>query len=84
MSKLHHRSVWWSWLVSVLAVVGLGLGLTSVPASARPMPPLDPSAMVGQVGPQVVNINTQFGYSNAIGAGTGIIKMCIRDSRGTP
>jgi len=29
--------------------------------------------MVGQVGPQVVNINTQFGYSNAIGAGTGII-----------
>ena len=29
--------------------------------------------MVGQVGPQVVNINTQFGYSNAIGAGTGIV-----------
>ncbi len=88
MSKWQHRSVWWSWLVSVLAVVGLGLGLTAVSASAttfgsstlaldrfadRPAPPLDPSAMVGQVGPQVVNINTQFGYSNAIGAGTGII-----------
>jgi S1-C subfamily serine protease len=73
MSKSHHRSVWWSWLVSVLAVVGLGLGLTIAPATARPTPPLDPSAMVGQVGPQVVNINTQFGYSNAIGAGTGIV-----------
>jgi S1-C subfamily serine protease len=73
MSKSHHRSVGWSWLVSVPAVVGLGLGLTIAPATARPTPPLDPSAMVGQVGPQVVNINTQFGYSNAIGAGTGIV-----------
>src|SRR5208337_1578622 len=85
MSKSHHRSVWWSWLVSVLAVVGLGLGLGTVPASAspstlaldrfsdRPQAPLDPSAMVGQVGPQVVNINTKFGYNNAVGAGTGIV-----------
>ncbi len=85
MSKGHHRSVWWSWLVSVLAVVGLGLGLATVPVSAspstlaldqfsdRPMVPLDPSAMVGQVGPQVVNISTRFGYNNAVGAGTGIV-----------
>ena len=75
MSKWHHRSVWWSWLASVLAVVGLGLGLTTVPASASPapMPPRDPAAMVGQVGPQIVNINTKFGYNNAIGAGTGIV-----------
>ena len=25
MSKWHHRSPWWSWLVSVLAVLGLAL-----------------------------------------------------------
>jgi len=88
MSKGHHRSVWWSWLASVLAVVGLGLGLTTVPASAtisgsstlaldrfgdRPTPPLDPAAMVAQVGPQVVNVSTKFGYNNAVGAGTGIV-----------
>lgn len=29
--------------------------------------------MVGQVGPQVVNIDTKFGYNNAVGAGTGIV-----------
>ncbi len=86
MSK-SHRPVWRSWSVSVLAVVGLGLGLGlgSIPASAapstpaldrfsdRPQAPLDPSALVGQVGPQVVNINTKFGYNNAVGAGTGIV-----------
>lgn len=85
MSKRHHRPVWWSWLASVLAVVGLGLGLATVPASASPSAPaldrfrdapplpLDPAAMVAQVGPQVVNISTRFGYNNAIGAGTGIV-----------
>jgi S1-C subfamily serine protease len=86
MSKWHHRSVWWSWLVSVLAVVGLGVA--AVPASAappgpstpgldrshdRPLAPLDPSGTVGRVGPQVVDISTKFGYNNAVGAGTGII-----------
>lgn len=87
MSKGHRRPVWWTWLVSVLAVAGLSLGLTSVPATAapsgpsiavdrfadRPLIPLDPSAMVGQVGPQVVDISTKFGYNNAVGAGTGIV-----------
>ncbi len=88
MSKGHRRPVWWSWLASVLAVVGLGLGLATVPASAttpgpstlaldrfvdRPAAPLDPAALVAQVGPQVVNINTKFGYNNAVGAGTGIV-----------
>jgi S1-C subfamily serine protease len=85
MSKWRHRPVWWSWLASVLAVVGLGLGLATVPASAspptlaldrfadRPMLPLDPSAIVGQVGPQLVNVSTKFGYNNAVGAGTGIV-----------
>jgi S1-C subfamily serine protease len=74
MSKSHHRWTGRSWLVSVLAVVGLGLG--AVPASASPsipQAPLDPAAMVGQVGPQVVNISTKFGYNNAVGAGTGIV-----------
>jgi S1-C subfamily serine protease len=89
MSKPRHRSVLGSWLVSVLTVIGLGLGLGSgvgvAPASAspldltldrftdRPLAPLDPSAAVGQVGPQVVNIDTKFGYNDAVGAGTGIV-----------
>lgn len=85
MSKSHRRLARWSWLVSVLTVVGLGLGMSPAPASAspstlaldrfndRPMAPLDPAAMVGQVGPQVVNIDTKFGYNNAVGAGTGIV-----------
>ncbi len=88
MSKSHHRLAGWPWLVSALTVVGLGLGMGAVPASASPstlaldrftdrpmapMAPLDPAAMVGQVGPQVVNIDTKFGYNNAVGAGTGIV-----------
>src|SRR5262245_43768126 len=78
MSKSHHRSVGWSWAVSVLAAVGLGLGMATAPASAapahdRPLAPLDPSGIVGRVGPQVVDISTKFGYNNAVGAGTGIV-----------
>ncbi|SOX51554.1 serine protease [Mycobacterium ahvazicum] len=82
MSKGHPRSVWWSWLVSVLAVVGLGLGLNTVPAAASPSTlasdrvpdaPMFPLDIAGQVGPAVVNISTRFGYNNAIGAGTGIV-----------
>jgi S1-C subfamily serine protease len=72
-------------LVSVPAVIGLGLGLTTVSASAspssvaldrfsdRPMIPLDPGGIAGQVAPQLVNISTRFGYNNAVGAGTGIV-----------
>lgn len=86
MGKGHHRSVWWSWLASVLAVMGLGLGTVSASAAPpgslapaldrvaeRPAMALDPAALVAQVGPQVVNINTNFGYNNAVGAGTGIV-----------
>lgn len=89
MGKWHHRSVWWSRLAGLLAVLGLGLGLslslTGVPAAAappnlaldryadRPMFPLDPAAIAAQVGPQLVNINTRFGYNSAVGAGTGIV-----------
>lgn len=82
MSKWHHHSLWWSRLASVLAAIGLGLGLATVPATAspptlaidrfsdRPALPLDPAGMVA---PQVVNINTRFGFNNAVGAGTGIV-----------
>lgn len=88
MSKSQHRWVRWSWLVSVLTVLGLGLGVGAAPAFAtppgpwtpaldhfgdRPLAPLDPAALAGQVGPQVVNIDTKFGYNNAVGAGTGIV-----------
>jgi S1-C subfamily serine protease len=75
MSKSNHRSFRWSWLGNVLAVVGLGLGLVSAPANATPLGPLplDPSAMVAQVGPSIVNVNTKFGYNSAVGAGTGIV-----------
>ena len=71
MSRSHYRWVWRSWLVSVLAVAGLGLG--AVPASASPSIPPPPRDLAGQVGPQVVDISTKFGYNNAIGAGTGIV-----------
>lgn len=85
MGNWHHRSLWRSWLVGVLAVVGLSLGLTTVPAAASPstpaldrfrdapMFPRDPAAIAAQVGPQIVNISTKFGYNSAVGAGTGIV-----------
>lgn len=74
MSRPHRRTGWW--LPNVALAAGLGLaGLVAVPAQATPgLPaPLDPSAMVGQVGPAVINIDTQMGYQSAVGAGTGIV-----------
>jgi S1-C subfamily serine protease len=80
MSKGRHRTRGWSWLVGVLAVVGLALA--PAPAYAEPSTialdrfadrPALPLDIVGQVGPQVVNISTRFGYNNAVGAGTGIV-----------
>ncbi|OBJ62517.1 S1C family serine protease [Mycobacterium sp. 1423905.2] len=73
MNKSRNRSLRWSWLIAVLTVLGFGLATPPVPAPAAPSFPLDPSALVGQVGPQVVNINTKLGYNNAVGAGTGIV-----------
>jgi S1-C subfamily serine protease len=78
MSKSRHRFRW-SWLVAVLALVGLvsGSGLApsvqAAPLKEFPAVPLDPVSAVAQVGPQVVNINTKLGYNNAVGAGTGIV-----------
>jgi len=81
MSKWQHRSVWWSLLVSVLAVLGLATAPVSAspstlaldPVLDRPLTPLDPSAVIGEVGPEVVDINTKYSYNNATGAGTGIV-----------
>jgi S1-C subfamily serine protease len=74
MSESHRRRPRWSlWLLSLIAVVGLGLG--TAPAHASPLtppPPQDALAAVGQVGPSIVDIDAQLGYQSAVGAGTGI------------
>jgi S1-C subfamily serine protease len=61
-------------LLSLLAV--MGLGLATAPAHASPLTPpapLDTQTAVGQVGPQIVDIDAKLGYQSAIGAGTGIV-----------
>ncbi|BBX24759.1 serine protease PepA [Mycolicibacter terrae] len=76
MSGSHRRSRWWLLSVTAAALSTVGLGLVAVPVQAAPTlpkPPLDPSAMVAQVGPAVVNIDAQMGYQSAVGAGTGIV-----------
>lgn len=62
-----HRQVRW-YLVATAVSVALATAQT-----AQAAPPLDASAMVAQVAPAVVNIDTQMGYQSAIGAGTGIV-----------
>jgi S1-C subfamily serine protease len=78
MSESHGPRPQWSgmglWLLSLIAV--LGLSLATVPAHASPLTPpapLDALAAVGQVGPTIVDIDTQMGYQSAVGAGTGIV-----------
>ncbi|HET9875070.1 MAG TPA: trypsin-like peptidase domain-containing protein [Mycobacterium sp.] len=72
MSGLRRRGQWW--LFSLAAVAGLGLATVPVQAAPPfPAPPRDPAAMVAQVGPAVVNVDTQMGYQSAVGAGTGIV-----------
>lgn len=76
MSGSHRPGRWWLLSVTAASVATVGLGLVAVPVQASPTlpaPPLDPSAMVAQVGPAVVNIDTQMGYQSAVGAGTGIV-----------
>ena len=61
-------------LLSVLAV--MGLGLATAPAHASPLTPpapQDAATALGQVGPQIVDIDAKLGYQSAIGAGTGIV-----------
>ncbi|ORW71313.1 S1C family serine protease [Mycolicibacter senuensis] len=76
MSGPHRPSRWWLLSLTAAVISTAGLGLGAVPAQAAPTlpkPPLDPSAMVAQVGPSVVNIDAQMGYQSAVGAGTGIV-----------
>jgi S1-C subfamily serine protease len=78
MSESHRPRPQWSrmglWLLSLIAVVGLGL--VTVPAHAsplRPPAPQDVLAAVGQVGPTIVDVDVRLGYQSAVGAGTGIV-----------
>src|SRR5436190_16780384 len=74
MTGSDRRKLRWSrWLLSLMAV--LGLGLTAAPAYASPPKldrfseaptlPADPAA--------IVDIDTRMNYQGAIGAGTGIV-----------
>jgi S1-C subfamily serine protease len=61
-------------LLNLMAVVGLGLG--TAPAHASPLTPpapLDALSAVGQVGPEIVDIDAKLAYQSAVGAGTGIV-----------
>jgi S1-C subfamily serine protease len=54
----------------------MGLGLATAPAHASPLTPpapQDAATALGQVGPQIVDIDAKLGYQSAIGAGTGIV-----------
>ena len=64
-------------LSGVLAVLMMLGGVIAAPASASPTPspraPLDQSALLSQVVPGLVDINTTMSYQGATGAGTGIL-----------
>lgn len=61
-------------LLSLLAAIGLGLATAPAHASPlRPPAPQDTATALGQVGPQIVDIDARLGYQSAIGAGTGIV-----------
>lgn len=66
-------------LSGVLSALTLLAGLAIAPATAEPLPPpapttpLDQSALLGQVVPGLVDINTTLGYQGASGAGAGIV-----------
>ncbi len=68
---------WARRLPGVLAAVLLAAGSVAAPATAAPAPrpqaPIDQSALLNQVVPGLVDINTTLGYQGAIGAGTGIV-----------
>lgn len=65
----------------VLATLTLFAGIAVAPATAEPVAPpapapaapLDQSALLGQVLPGLVDINTTLGYQGASGAGAGIV-----------
>ncbi|BBY33564.1 serine protease [Mycolicibacter minnesotensis] len=74
MSGAHRPGRWRLLSVTTVAVATAGLMAAPVQASPRlPAAPLDPAAMVAQVGPAVVNIDAKLDYQSAVGAGTGIV-----------
>jgi S1-C subfamily serine protease len=75
MGGSHRRAPWWSWLLNLTAVVGLGAAFLGPQAQAHasPAPPADPLAAVSEVGPEIVDIDTQLEYQSAVGAGTGVV-----------
>jgi S1-C subfamily serine protease len=66
-------------LAGVVSALTVLAGLAIAPATAEPLPPpapsapLDQSALLGQVVPGLVDINTTLGYQGATGAGAGIV-----------
>ncbi len=67
-------------LVTFLAALLLMPGLVAAPVHATPAyvpmvprAPLDQAAVMGQVTPGLVDINTMLDYQGAVGAGTGIV-----------
>ncbi len=71
MSGSHRRGPRWAMcLFSLTAAAVLGLG--TPPAHASPLTPL-PLDAASQVGPEIVDIDTQMSYQSAVGAGTGIV-----------
>ena len=71
-----HR--WARRLPGVLATLAVVAGMVAAPATAAPaapapVGPLDQSALLSQVVPGLVDINTTLGYQGAAGSGTGIV-----------
>lgn len=70
---------WYRQITGVLAAVLLAAGALAAPVAAAPASPaappapLDQSALLRQVLPGVVDINTTLGYQGAVGAGAGIV-----------
>ena len=80
MDCMHPRSArrWARRLPGALATVTLVAAIfagpaTAAPAPAPPVAPLDQSALLSQVVPGLVDIDTTLGYQGAAGAGTGIV-----------
>lgn len=87
MDSTHRRTArrWAPRLGGTLAALTVFAGMLAAPATANPAPApappappaplaqLDQSALMGQVVPGLVDINTTLGYQGAAGAGTGIV-----------
>ena len=66
----------WGRIPGVLTALLMLAGLLAAPATAAPIAPhapLDQSALLSQVVPGLVDVNTTLSYQGAVGAGTGIL-----------